>query len=67
MFLTRQKWCVLFPFYALIIGISALAVLAYEATRYGIGIAPCLILFAAVSVCSVGANAEQIRIWRELC
>jgi 4-amino-4-deoxy-L-arabinose transferase-like glycosyltransferase len=67
MVLTRQKWCELFPFYALVIGISALVVLTYGATRYGIGMAPCLILFAAVSVCAIGANAEQLRNWRESC
>jgi glycosyltransferase involved in cell wall biosynthesis/4-amino-4-deoxy-L-arabinose transferase-like glycosyltransferase len=50
MVLTRRKWCELFPLYALIIGINALVALTYGATRYGISMAPCLILFATVTV-----------------
>jgi 4-amino-4-deoxy-L-arabinose transferase-like glycosyltransferase len=48
--LTRRKWYQLFPLYALIIATNALVALTYGATRYGIAMAPCLILFAAVSV-----------------
>lgn len=48
--LSRRKWRELFPLYALIIGTNALAALTYGATRYGIGMAPCLIFFAGVSV-----------------
>jgi 4-amino-4-deoxy-L-arabinose transferase-like glycosyltransferase len=61
--LTRRKRYELFPLYALIIGVNVLVALTYGATRYGIGMAPCLILFAAVSAVSIveaGVGGKQL-------
>lgn len=59
--LTWRKWYELFPLHALIIGINALVALTYGATRYGIGFAPCLILFAAVSVIFIVEARDKER------
>lgn len=50
MVLARRGWREQAPLYALILGINALVALTYGATRYGIGMAPCLCLYAAVAL-----------------
>jgi len=50
MILSRRGWKEQFPLYALILGVNALVALTYGATRYGIAMAPCLCLYAAVSL-----------------
>lgn len=50
MILSRRGWREQFPLYALILGVNLLVALTYGATRYGIAMAPCLCLYAAVSL-----------------
>lgn len=56
MVLSRKGWKEQFPLYALILGVNALVALTYGATRYGIAMAPCLCLYAAVSLDALGSR-----------
>ncbi len=50
MWRTRRGWREQFPLYALVLGINGLVAITYGATRYGIGMAPVLCLYAAAAL-----------------
>lgn len=56
MILSRRGWKEQFPLYALILGVNVLVALTYAATRYGIAMAPCLCLYASVSLDTLGSH-----------
>jgi 4-amino-4-deoxy-L-arabinose transferase-like glycosyltransferase len=56
MILSRRGWKEQFPLYALILGVNTLVALTYGATRYGIAMASCLCLYAAVSLDTLGSQ-----------
>lgn len=56
MILSRRGWKEQFPLYALILGVNVLVALTYGATRYGIAMAPCLCLYAAASLDTLGSQ-----------
>jgi len=58
MILSRRGWREQFPLYALILGVNGLVALTYGATRYGIAMAPCLCLYAAVAVDRLGTHLK---------
>ncbi len=61
MALSRRGWREQFPLYALILGVNLLVALTYGATRYGIAMAPCLCLYAAVSVDTLASRLVGAR------
>ncbi|MDW7992103.1 MAG: glycosyltransferase family 39 protein [Anaerolineae bacterium] len=50
MYRTRRGWWEQFPLYSVILGVNALVVLTYGATRYGIAFASVLCLYAAAAL-----------------